>query len=190
MFAAILTDILLGASLTADAFAVTVGEALASPRDRLRNSLWNALYFGAFQAIMPFSGFILAGTVSAKLMALGPWISFFMLALVGGNMLRGALNGEVGKKKNAEGGHFSHSRALLLAIATSIDALAVGVSFAFTETSVLLPCAVIGLTTFVICALGGLLCARLPQGSEKTAGIAGGCVLIGIGLKILLQGIL
>ena len=192
MFAEIFTDVLLGASLSVDAFAVTVGEALASPRGRLRSSLWNALYFGAFQALMPFLGFVLAGTVSARLMALGPWISFFMLALVGGNMLRGALRGEETEKESAEGGRFSHGRALLLAVATSIDALAVGVSFAFTlrGTSVLLPSAVIGLTTFAICALGGALCAKLPEGSERTAGIAGGCVLIGIGAKILLQGIL
>ena len=190
MITEILTDVLLGASLSVDAFAVTVGEALASPLDRLRNSLWNALYFGAFQALMPFLGFVLAGTVSAKLMSLGPWISFFMLALVGGNMLRGALRGEAEEKESAEGEQFSHGRALLLAVATSIDALAVGVSFAFTETSVALPCAVIGLTTFAICALGGLLCAKLPKGSERTAGIVGGCVLIGIGVKILLQGIL
>ncbi|MGI5978132.1 MAG: manganese efflux pump MntP family protein [Oscillospiraceae bacterium] len=192
MFAEILTDILLGASLSVDAFAVTVGEALASPRDRLRNSLWNALYFGVFQALMPFLGFVLAGTVSERLMSLGPWISFFMLALVGGNMLRGAIRGEEETKENAEGGKFSHGRALLLAIATSIDALAVGVSFAFTlkVASILLPCAVIGLTTFAICALGGLLCAKLPKGSGKTAGIVGGCVLIGIGLKILIEGIL
>lgn len=189
MFAEILTDILLGASLSVDAFAVTVGEALANPRGRLRNSLWNALYFGAFQALMPFLGFELAGTVSVRLMALGPWISFFMLALVGGNMLLGALRGEEAKKKNAEGENFSHSRALLLAVATSIDALAVGVSFAFTASDIALPCLLIGLTTFGICALGGLLCARLPQNSEKAAGVAGGCVLIGIGLKILLQGL-
>lgn len=189
MLAEILTDILLGASLSADAFAVTVGEALADPHNRLRNSLWNALYFGTFQALMPFFGFLLAGTVSDKLMALGPYISFFMLALVGGSMLLGALKGREEENENAEGAQFSHGKALLLAVATSIDALAVGVSLAFTEPRILLPCAVIGLTTFAICALGGLLCAKLPTGSEKTAGVAGGCVLIGIGVKILLQGI-
>ena len=189
MFAEILTDVLLGASLSADAFAVTVGEALACPRGRLRSALWNALYFGAFQALMPFLGFMLAGTVRAGLMSLGPWISFFMLALVGGNMLRGAIKGE---EREKESGGFSHGRALLLAVATSIDALAVGVSFAFSlkGAGIGLPCAVIGLTTFTICALGGLLCAKLPRGSERSAGIAGGCVLVGIGVKILLQGIL
>ena len=188
MFGEVLTDILLGASLTADAFAVTVGEALVNPRDRLRNSLWNSLYFGVFQALMPFLGFVLAGTVSDRLMALGPYISFFILALIGGNMLRGALSGKAEETENAEGASFRHSRALLLAIATSIDALAVGVSFAFTQSNILRPCTVIGLTTFVICALGGLLCTKLPDGSEKTAGVVGGCVLIGIGLRILLQG--
>ena len=192
MFSEILTDVLLGASLSVDTFAVTVGEALANPRDRLRDSLWNALYFGVFQALMPFLGFVLAGIVSARLMSLGPWISFFMLALVGGNMLCGALRGEEEEKESAEGDKFSHGRALLLGVATSIDALAVGVSFAFTlrNSSILPPCMVIGFTTFAICALGGLLCAKLPKSSERTAGIVGGCVLIGIGLILLLQGIL
>ena len=92
------------------------------------------------------------------------------------------------KKKGQDS--FSHGKTLLLAVATSIDALAVGVSLAFSETRVLLPCVIIGVTTFVICVLGGLLCAKLPKGSGKAAGIAGGLVLIGIGIKLLLEGIL
>jgi len=190
MFERILTAILLGASLSMDAFAVTIGEGLSCPTNRLQNALKHALYFGFFQALMPLIGFYLAGTVSGKLMSIGPYISFLMLAFVGGKMLVDSLKGQEGEKSATEDGTFSHPKAIVLALATSIDALAVGVSLAFTETSVLLPCAVIGLTTFVICAAGGLLCSKLPKGSGKGAGVVGGLVLIGIGAKLLIEGVI
>ena len=190
MFEQILTAILLGASLSVDAFAVTVGEGLACPKNRLKNALKHSLYFGFFQALMPLIGFYLAGTVSGKIMSIGPYISFFMLAFVGGKLLVDSTKEKTEDEKNkAAEENFSHSKAVVLALATSIDALAVGVSFAFTESSVILPCAIIGVTTFVICALGGLLCAKLPKGSGKTAGIVGGLVLIGIGIKLLVEGV-
>ncbi|MEA4893655.1 MAG: manganese efflux pump MntP family protein [Oscillospiraceae bacterium] len=190
MLGSILTEILLGASLSMDAFAVTVGEGLACPRDGLKNALKHSVYFGFFQALMPLIGFLLAGTVSGKIMSLGPYISFFLLVFVGGKMLIDALKGNQDEEKNcdASSGDFSHPKAIVLALATSIDALAVGVSFAFTETNIFLMCAIIGVTTFVICALGGLLCSRLPKGSGRTAGVAGGAVLIGIGIKLLIEG--
>lgn len=190
MLAQILTDILLGASLSVDAFAVTVGEGLACPKNRLRNALKHSLYFGLFQALMPLIGFYLAGTVSGKIMSIGPYISFFMLAFVGGKLLVDSIREKTEEEKSkAADEKFSHSKAIMLALATSIDALAVGVSFAFTESSVFLPCAIIGVTTFVLCSLGGLLCAKLPKGSGKTAGIVGGLVLIGIGVKLLVEGV-
>lgn len=186
MFEQILTYILIGASLSVDAFAVSVGEGLTGG-GRLRDSLGRAAYFGAFQFLMPVLGFYLAGTISGQISAAGPYISFGLLAVIGGKMLYEALT-ESGKESEAAG--FSHAKTLLLALATSIDALAVGVSFAFTEGSVWLPAAIIGLVTFVLCVLGGLLCAKLPKGSGKVAGIVGGCVLIGIGVKLLLEGVL
>ncbi|MBP8639322.1 MAG: manganese efflux pump [Oscillospiraceae bacterium] len=190
MLEQILTYFLVGASLSVDAFAVTVGEGLACPKNRLRNALKHSLYFGFFQALMPLIGFYLAGTVSGKIMSVGPYISFFMLAFVGGKLLVDSIKEKSEEEKNkAAEEKFSHSKAVMLALATSIDALAVGVSFAFTESSVLLPCAIIGVTTCIICALGGLLCAKLPKGSGKTAGIVGGLVLIGIGVKLLVEGV-
>ncbi|MFB0919496.1 MAG: manganese efflux pump MntP family protein [Oscillospiraceae bacterium] len=191
MLEAILTEILLGASLSMDAFAVTVGEGLACPRGGLKNALKHSLYFGFFQALMPLIGYFLAGTVSGKIMSLGPYISFFMLVFVGGKMLIDALRGkeEDGEKGCGTSGDFSHPKAIVLALATSIDALAVGVSFAFTETNIFAVCSIIGITTFIICALGGLLCSKLPKGSGKAAGIAGGTVLIGIGIKLLVEGV-
>ncbi|MEG1191528.1 MAG: manganese efflux pump [Oscillospiraceae bacterium] len=191
MLEIILTDVLLGASLSVDAFAVTVSEGLACPQSRLKNTLLQALYFGFFQFLMPLIGFYLAGTVSGSLMALGPYISFFMLAFVGGKMLFDTYSKkDKGEKQVGGSCKFNHGKTLLLAIATSIDALAVGVSLAFTAESIWLPGAIIGVTTFVICLVGGLLCLKLPKGSGKLAGTAGGVVLVGIGVKILLEGIL
>lgn len=190
MLEEIITDILLGASLSVDAFAVTVGEGLSCPRRRIRDTFKQAAYFGIFQAVMPLIGFYLAGIVSGKVMSFGPYISFFMLAFVGGKLLVDSIKGKTEEeKRKAETAVFSHSKTVILALATSIDALAVGVSFAFTESRVFLPCSIIGVTTFVICMLGGLLCSRLPKGSGKGAGIAGGLVLIGIGAKLLIEGV-
>lgn len=182
----IITYILIGASLSVDAFAVTVGEGLTGG-SRRGDTLGRAVYFGLFQFLMPVLGFYLAGTVSGQISAAGPYISFGLLVVIGGKMLYEALTG---RGDDGKTGDFSHGKTLLLAVATSIDALAVGVSFAFTESSVWLPAAVIGVVTFVVCILGGVLCARLPKGSGKAAGIVGGCVLIGIGVKLLLEGVL
>jgi putative Mn2+ efflux pump MntP len=185
----ILTCLFIGASLSMDAFAVTVGEGLSCPRGGMKNTLRYAVYFGFFQALMPLAGFCLAGTVSGKLMSAGPYISFFLLSFVGAKMLVDAIKGGAEKgKEAAAGGSFSHPRALVLALATSIDALAVGASLAFTETRILPTCLIIGGTTFLICILGGRLCSRLPKGSGKGAGLAGGLVLIGIGIKLLVEG--
>lgn len=189
MLERLLTYLLLGASLSMDAFAVTVGEGLSCPVGGMKNAVRRALYFGFFQALMPLVGFYLAGTVSERLMSVGPYISFFMLAFVGIKMLVDAIRGR-DDGQAAGSGEFSPAKTLVLALATSIDALAVGVGLAFTETSVWLPCAIIGLTTFVICTLGGALCSKFPKGSGKGAGIAGGLVLIGIGIKLLVEGII
>lgn len=186
----ILTSILLGLGVSMDAFAVTIGEGLACKEKNNRSVLWLALYFGLFQGLMPLIGSLLAGIVSAKIMAVGPYISLFLLVFVGVNMIVEAQSGEKEVDSCPVGGErFSHSKALMLAVATSIDALAVGVSLAFTDTGRLTACGTIALTTFVVCALGGLLCARLPRGSGKLAGTLGGAVLIAIGLKLWVEGI-
>jgi putative Mn2+ efflux pump MntP len=172
-----------------DAFAVTVGEGLSCPVGGMKNTVRRALYFGFFQALMPLAGFYLAGTVSGRLMSIGPYISFFMLAFVGIKMVVDAVRGREDGQATGRG-EFSPAKTLVLALATSIDALAVGVGLAFTETSVWLPCGIIGATTFVICILGGTLCTKFPKVSGKGAGIAGGLVLIGIGVKLLVEGVI
>lgn len=186
----IVTSVLLGLGVSMDAFAVTIGEGLACKEKNNRSVLWLALYFGLFQGIMPLIGSVLAGIISPKIMAVGPYISLFLLAFVGINMIVEAQRGEKEVDSCPVGGqNFSHSKALMLAIATSVDALAIGVSLAFTNTGRLTACVTIALTTFFVCILGGLLCARLPRGSGKFAGTLGGAVLIAIGLKLWVEGV-
>ena len=185
-----LSILLIGVSLSMDAFAISVANGLTLKNFNVRHALWMGLYFGGFQFLMPLAGFLLGSTVSRYVTALGPYISFALLAFIGGKMLLDSLRPESG----GDGGamrSLSHKALLLAAVATSIDALAVGVSFAFQEDLRLLPaCALIGCTTFVISFAGAMLGSRIPGLSGKRAGILGGLVLIGIGLKMLIKGVI
>ncbi|MBQ7144104.1 MAG: manganese efflux pump [Oscillospiraceae bacterium] len=180
---------LIGVSLSMDAFAISVANGLTLRPFRLRYALWMGLYFGFFQFAMPLLGCLLGSTVSHYVERFGPYISFFLLAFIGGKMLFDALrpNGE----EEAGMKTLSHKQLLAEAVATSIDALAVGVSFAFQEDVKLLPsCALIGCTTFAISFFGTLLASRVPGVRGEKAGIIGGVVLIGIGIKLLAEGLL
>ena len=182
-----LSILLIGVSLSMDAFAISVANGLTLRPFRLRYALWMGLYFGFFQFMMPLLGYLLGNSVRAYVDAFGPYISFFLLAFIGGKMLMDSLKGE-----EADGmRELRHGRLLLMALATSIDALAVGVSFAFMEGLRLLPsCVLIGCTTFCISLTGALLASRIPGLSGKRAGILGGGVLIAIGIRLLVTGLL
>ena len=182
--------LLIGVSLSMDAFAVSVTNGLTLKNFSFRHALWLGLYFGGFQFLMPLLGCLLGSTVSHYIMKFGPYISFALLAFIGGKMLleslRPAQDGEDGDGMT----ELSHKRLLASAVATSIDALAVGVSFAFQEDIKLLPsCLLIGCTTFVISFGGAMLGKSIPGLSGKKAGVIGGLVLIGIGLKLLIEGV-
>ena len=183
-----LSILLIGVSLSMDAFAVSITNGITLKPFRLRYALWMGLYFGGFQFLMPLAGYFLGSSVSRYVDAWGPYISFFLLAFIGGKMLLDSLKpGEEDEGMQT----LSHLKLLVMAVATSIDALAVGVSFAFMEDVRLLPaCALIGCTTFVISFTGALLGSRIPGLSGKKAGILGGVVLIGIGVKLLLEGVI
>ena len=184
-----LSVILIGISLSMDAFAVAVTNGLTLRPFKLRYGLWMGLYFGFFQCAMPLAGYLLGSTVSDAVSSIGPYLSFALLAFIGGKMIREALHGG-----EEEGGMsaLSHKRLLALAVATSIDALAVGVSFAFSAPApgTLLSCVVIGCTTFIIALGGALLGSRIPGIKPQKAEIAGGIVLIAIGIKLLAEGLL
>ena len=177
---------LIGVSLSMDAFAISVANGMALRPFRPGYALWMGLYFGFFQFFMPLLGCLLGGAVSAYASTLGPYISFFLLAFIGGKMLMDSAGGGEGEGME----QFSHTKLLAMALATSIDALAAGVSFAFMEGARLLPaCGLIGCTTFALSAAGALLGRAIPGVSGKRAGLLGGAVLIALGLRMLAEGV-
>ena len=184
-----LSVLLIGISLSMDAFAVTVANTVTVRPFRNADALHSAVWFGAFQFLMPLLGALLAGTISSHMVRFGPWISFGLLAFVGGKMILDAVKPGA---EEAGADTLGAARLFALAVATSIDAMAVGVSFAFSPPSpgLWLSCAVIGCTTFLLTLAAAFLGSRFSNLHPRKAGIAGGTVLIAIGLKILLEGIL
>jgi len=183
-----LSILLIGISLSMDALAISITNGLTLKNFNFRHALWMGVYFGGFQFLMPLIGCLLGSTVSGYITAFGPYISFFLLAFIGGKMLLDSCR--PGDEENGGMQTLSHKRLLAMAVATSIDAMAVGVSFAFMEDISLLPsCILIGCTTFVISFFGAMLGSRIPGLSGKKAGILGGLVLIGIGIKLLIEGV-
>lgn len=179
---------LIGIGLSMDAFAVAICKGLAMPDkvDR-KGALLIALYFGVFQAVMPALGWLLGSQFARYVTQMAPWIAFVLLAWIGGSMIRESLSKE--EKEEAEVGAVSHKELLVLAVATSIDALAVGVTFSMLELAVSIGAAValIGCTTFVI-SLGGVYVGNVFGARYKgKAEFVGGAILILIGVKILLE---
>ncbi len=179
---------LIGIGLSMDAFAVAICKGLAMPDkvDR-KGALLIALYFGVFQAVMPALGWLLGSQFARYVTQMAPWIAFVLLAWIGGSMIRESLSKE--EKEEAEMGAVSHKELLVLAVATSIDALAVGVTFSMLELAVSIGVAValIGCTTFII-SLGGVYVGNVFGARYKSkAEFVGGAILILIGVKILLE---
>ena len=179
---------LIGIGLSMDAFAVAICKGLAMPGkvDR-KGALLIALYFGVFQAVMPALGWLLGSQFARYVTQMAPWIAFVLLAWIGGSMIRESLSKE--EREEEETGSVSHKELLVLAVATSIDALAVGVTFSMLELAVSIGAAValIGCTTFVI-SLGGVYVGNVFGARYKgKAEFVGGAILILIGVKILLE---
>ena len=184
----LLEILLIGIGLSMDAFAVAICKGLAMPDkvDR-KGALLIVLYFGVFQAVMPALGWLLGSQFARYVTQMAPWIAFVLLAWIGGSMIRESLSKE--EKEEAEMGAVSHKELLVLAVATSIDALAVGVTFSMLELAVSVGAAValIGCTTFVI-SLGGVYVGNVFGARHKgKAEFVGGAILILIGVKILLE---
>ena len=186
---------ILAVGLSMDAFAVAVCKGLAMRRVSLRQAAWVGLWFGGFQFLMPLLGFLLANSFAQAIASFDHWIAFLLLAVIGGNMVREALS--AGEEEVS--GDLSVRAMFLLAIATSIDALAAGISLVagvslpllvngrFNPASIWVAIGLIGRTTFLLSTAGVKLGNRFGARYEKKAELAGGLILILLGLKILLE---
>ena len=176
---------LIAIGLSMDAFSVSICKGLTTKRFSWRMALVCGLWFGGFQALMPTIGYFLGAQFQEMIEAYDHWIAFGLLFLIGSNMIREAVWGK--KEEGENNGSLDFKTMFLLAIATSIDALAVGVSFACIQVKLWSSVVVIGLTTFVFSVLGVKIGNVFGSKYEKSAGIIGGIILILIGLKILLE---
>lgn len=166
-----------------DAFSVSVTDGIVLKKPSLPQAAKIALFFGAFQFIMPCIGYLLGSAFASYIQAFDHWIAFILLAFIGGKMLFEAIRGKEEEIKNP----LSLSTLLVLAVATSIDALAVGVTFATVNAPLLFASSIIGIVTFVISLAGVFLGSRFGNLFGNKAEIAGGLVLIGIGIKIFAE---
>ena len=174
---------LLAVGLSMDAFAVSVCKGLSAGRVTLPHALTAGLWFGGFQGLMPFLGWLLGSRFQGLITSVDHWIAFVLLCAIGGNMVRESRTCGACGEMDAS---FAPKVMLPLAVATSIDALAVGVSMAFLQhVNILWAALVIGGVAFALSLAGGLLGRRLGCLFQKRAELAGGLVLIGIGFKIL-----
>ena len=180
----ILEILLLGIGLSMDAFAVSICKGLSAKRLQTRHYLIIGAWFGGFQALMPTIGFFLGSTFEQYITAFDHWVAFVLLSAIGAGMIKECLSKEASNGNDS----FSFKTMLLLALATSIDALAVGITFALLpDVNVPLAVCLIGITTFV-CSAAGLKVGNLFGLKYKAkAELAGGIILILIGLKILLE---
>lgn len=181
--------ILLGVGLAADAFAVSICKGLAVGKVKARHMVTVGLWFGGFQALMPTLGYYLGSYALDLIESYDHWIAFILLAVIGVNMIREALSGDDEDECGCEAGDpFAAKKMVVLAIATSIDALAVGIALAMSQKySIGAAAASIGIITFALSAIGLKIGAVFGDKYKKTSEIAGGIILILIGLKILLE---
>jgi putative Mn2+ efflux pump MntP len=178
------TIILTAFALSLDCFAVALAAGIESGEGRIRSAARIALAFGSFQAGMPTLGWLAGHSIHEYISGFDHWVAFSLLAIVGAKMIREGISREDG----AEGAISLDTTALLvLALATSIDALAVGVSFAFLQTGILVPCLVIGLFTFAVSFTGAMLGAVAAERWGRGMEVLGGLVLIGIGIRIIVE---
>ena len=179
---------LLAIGLAMDCLAVSIASGIILRRIQWRPMLIMAFFFGLFQAIMPLLGWLGASTFSHLIESVDHWIAFVLLLIIGVNMIRAALgkeeDGEVCPK---EENPFAFKTMLMLAVATSIDALAVGITLAFLNVALIPSVTFIGVTTFVISAIGIRIGNIFGMKYKSRAEFAGGVILICIGLKILLE---
>ena len=176
---------LIGVGLSMDAFAAAICKGLAMPKMRWNRGVVVALFFGGFQALMPLLGWALGRQFEQYITSVDHWIAFLLLGWIGGKMIWDALHGS-GEEMPAQDA-LDVKELFVLAVATSIDALAVGITFPFLQGDILPAVALIGCTTFAIALAGVWIGQRFGSRFKDRAALAGGMILCLIGLKILLE---
>lgn len=173
---------LIAIGLSADAFAVAICKGLSTNKIKVSNMLAVGLYFGGFQALMPLLGFWLGSNFQSLIESIDHWIAFILLGVIGFNMIR-----ESREQAEEVDASFSFKAMLPLAVATSIDALAVGITFSFLKVSIIPAVSLIGITTFILSVIGLVMGNRFGCKYKSKAELMGGIILILIGTKILLE---
>lgn len=175
--------ILLGIGLAMDAFAVSVCKGLAIKKLNWKNTTIIASYFGIFQAAMPVIGYLLGSSFANLITRFDHWIAFILLLIIGVNMIRDSF-ADNSQEKNDK---IDFKTMTILALATSIDALAVGITFAFLEVNLLLAVLIIGIITFITSIVGVKMGNKFSCRYQRIAGISGGIILILLGIRILIE---
>ena len=181
-----MTIIAIAFGLAMDAFAVSITSGITIKRLKINNALKIALFFGLFQAIMPLVGWLAGLSLKDFISEIDHWIAFGLLSFIGCKMIYESITVQSSKK---EINPLNVYVLLVLSVATSIDALAVGISFAFLKVSIVTPVIIIGTVTFLLSYLGVYIGDRIGHFFENKIEIAGGILLIGIGIKILVEGL-
>lgn len=174
---------LIAVGLSMDAFAVSVCKGLAMPKCTFKKAAIVGLWFGGFQALMPAIGYVLGAQFQEAIASIDHWIAFVLLALIGGNMIHEALDND---EEEADAS-LDVKTMFLLAVATSIDALAIGITFAFLKVNIIPAICFIGIVTFIISFAGVKIGNVFGARYKNKAEIVGGIILILLGLKILLE---
>lgn len=178
----ILELFLIAVGLSMDAFAVAICKGLSLQKKNYKMALITAAFFGSFQAIMPLLGYFLGKRFATYITSFDHWVAFGLLTIVGINMIK-----ESSCKVEAAGDSFCLKNMLILSISTSIDALAIGVTLSFLYVNIIPAVTMIGITTFVLSFFGVILGNVFGAKFKSKAEFAGGIILIGMGLKILLE---
>lgn len=180
----VLEILLIAVGVSMDAFAVSICKGLSVRKLRSRHAFTVSMWFGGFQALMPLIGYFLGVGFADYVTNFDHWISFVLLAIIGANMIKEAFEKD---DEDAPCSDFSFKKMLALAIATSIDALAVGVSFAFLQVNIWTSVLIIGATTAAFAGVGIVVGNQFGSRYKSKAEFAGGLILIAIGLKILIE---
>lgn len=174
--------LLIAVGLSMDAFAVSVCKGLSVKKVGVKHAALAGLYFGGFQFLMPVIGYLLGFRFESVIESIDHWVAFVLLAFIGGNMIKESFG--KGEELNDD---FGVRTMLLMAIATSIDALAVGITFAFLEVQILPAAGLIGVTTFLLSFVGIYIGNAFGTRYKSRAELAGGIILVVIGVKILFE---